>query len=145
MPAVCRALAPAASRRLIAPLAALALGACAGLEQSAMRHVLDSWQSAPIEQAKEQWGPPQAVQSVPGGTAYLWTAEVPPAHPPGGGPRDARGPTSPEPVLRPGLCQRRLIAGPSGLVIGGDWSGNACCFATTIGRCAGLARKSAGA
>ncbi|WP_043367119.1 hypothetical protein [Cupriavidus sp. WS] len=154
MPAVRRALAPPLPRHpaarsgaalaALAAFAALALGACASLEQSAMQRMLDSWQSAPIEQAKEQWGPPQSVQAVPGGTAYLWTEEVPPPHPPGSGPRDARVPASPEPVPRPGQCQRRLIAGPNGLVIGGDWSGNACCLTAAIGRCAELARKSAG-
>ncbi|MGO4333098.1 hypothetical protein AB4Z48_32210 [Cupriavidus sp. 2TAF22] len=146
MPADCRAVAPspASSRFLTTLLVALALGACAGIEQSAMQRVLDSWQSAPIEQAKAQWGPPQSVQSVPGGTAYLWTEEVPPARAPGSGPRDARAPTSPEPVLVPGQCQRRLIAGPTGLVISGDWSGNACCITTVLGRCSGLARKATG-
>ncbi|WP_458764533.1 hypothetical protein [Cupriavidus basilensis] len=129
-------------RLWLTPLAAIALGGCASVEQSAMQRILDSWQAAPIEQAKAQWGPPQSVQAVPGGTAYLWTEEVPPARAPGGGPRDARAPTSPEPLLAPGLCHRRLIAGPNGLVIGGDWSGNACCVTTALGRCGGLVRAS---
>ncbi len=135
---------PFAPRLLLLPLAAISLSACAGIEQSAMQRVLDSWQSAPIEQAKAQWGPPQSVQAVPGGTAYLWVEDVPPAHAPGSGPRDARAPTSPEPPLLPGQCQRRLIAGPTGQIIGGDWSGNACCVTTTIGRCGALVRSSAG-
>jgi hypothetical protein len=142
MPAVRRLC--ASPRLLLTPFAAIALGGCAGVEQSGMQRVLASWQSAPIEQAKAQWGPPQAVQAVPGGTAYLWTEEVPRARAPGSGPHDARAPTSPDPALTPGQCQRRLIAGPNGLVIGGDWSGDACCLATMVGRCRALVRNSTG-
>ncbi|KJK26301.1 hypothetical protein UB46_00160 [Burkholderiaceae bacterium 16] len=134
----------ASPRFLLTPLAAIALGGCASVEESAMQRVLASWKSAPIEEAKAQWGPPQAVQAVPGGTAYLWTEEVPPARAPGSGPRDVRAPTSPEPLQTPGQCQRRLIAGTNGMVIGGDWSGNACCLTTMVGRCGALVRNSTG-
>jgi len=118
--------------------AALALtAACANLEASSMQRIFDSWKGAPVEQAKAQWGPPKAVQAVPGGTAYVWTDETPAARPPGSGPRDA----GLEPPARVAQCQRKLIAGPDGNVSRGEWSGNACCVQSLIGSCAGLARK----
>ncbi|AGW93230.1 hypothetical protein [Cupriavidus sp. DF5525] len=124
--------------RLRACLAAMwamaATGACAGLEASAMQNVFDSWKNVSIDEAKRQWGPPQAVQAMPSGTAYVWNDTIPAARPPGTGPRDAGMERTP----MPGHCQRKLVAGPDGIVIGGEWRGNACCVTTLVGRCAGL-------
>lgn len=121
--------------------AVILAAACANIEASTMQRIFDSWKGAPVEQAKAQWGPPQSVQTVPGGTAYVWTDEIPAARPPGYGPRDA-GLEPPSTMAR---CQRKLVAGPDGNVSRGEWSGNACCAQTLIGQCAGLARKSPGA
>ncbi|WP_354687908.1 hypothetical protein [Cupriavidus necator] len=109
-------------------------GACAGLEGSAMQEVFNSWKSIPIDEAKRQWGPPQAMQSMPSGTAYVWSDTVPAARAPGSGPRDA----GMERTAMPGHCQRKLVAGPDGIVIGGEWQGNACCVTTLVGHCAAL-------
>ncbi|MGO4307525.1 MULTISPECIES: hypothetical protein [unclassified Cupriavidus] len=132
------------SRRHSAPCVAMIsicamslTAACANIEASTMQRIFDSWRGAPVDQAKAQWGPPQSVQAVAGGTAYVWTDEVPTAHPPGSGPRDARL----EPPPTAAYCQRKLMAGPDGNVIGGEWSGSACCVQTLIGQCAGLTRK----
>ncbi|AZG15783.1 hypothetical protein [Cupriavidus pauculus] len=114
--------------------------ACASIESNAMQGIVDSWKGAPVEQAKAQWGPPQAVQTVPGGTAYVWTEEMPVARPPGSGPRDA----GLEPPARVAQCQRKLVAGADGNVSRGEWSGTACCVQRVIGQCATLARKPAG-
>ncbi len=106
-----------------------------------MQRIFDSWQGVPVEQAKAQWGPPKSVQVVSGGTAYVWTDDIPAAHPPGSGPRDA----ALEPPSALAHCQRKLVAGPDGNVSRGEWSGNACCVQTLVGQCAGLARKAQGA
>ena len=74
---------------LLASGAIALISACASIESSAMQRIFDSWKGAPVEQVKAQWGPPQSVQTVPGGTAYVWIDEIPTAHPPGYGPRDA--------------------------------------------------------
>ncbi|TXI87571.1 MULTISPECIES: hypothetical protein [unclassified Cupriavidus] len=120
--------------------ALLVLVACTSIEGDAMQRVFDSWKSAPIEEAKLQWGPPLSVQSVPGGTAYVWIDEVPAPHPPGSGPRDA----GLERPATPGRCQRKLVAGPDGKVTGGEWSGTACCVQTWVGRCAALLNRTRG-
>src|SRR5881396_2652615 len=69
--------------------AAAVTSACAGLGDSAMQDVFDSWKNVPVDEAKRQWGPPQGVQALPAGTAYVWNDSVPAARPPGSGPRDA--------------------------------------------------------
>lgn len=125
------------SRALAAPCALLLLAACGSFEGNAMQRVFDSWKSVPIEEAKAQWGPPQSVQSVPGGTAYVWVDEVPAAQPPGSGPRE--GAVDPTPSTA--RCQRKLVAGPDGKVTGGEWSGTACCTQTLMGRCAALLNR----
>lgn len=122
---------------LLASGAIALITACASIESSAMQRIFDSWKGAPVEQVKAQWGPPQSVQTVPGGTAYVWIDEIPTAHPPGYGPRDA----GLEPPATVAHCQRKLIAGPDGNVSRGEWTGNACCAQRLIGSCAGLARK----
>ncbi|CAN7634050.1 hypothetical protein D9M68_82720 [compost metagenome] len=114
--------------------AAAITGACAGLEASAMQDVFDSWKNVPIDEAKRQWGPPQAVQALPSGTAYVWNDSVAPARAPGSGPRDAGMERTPV----PGQCQRKLVTGQDGIVIGGEWRGDACCITTLIGHCASL-------
>lgn len=123
---------------VLASFSALAvIAACTSIEGGAMQRVFDSWKSAPIDEAKAQWGPPLSVQSVPGGTAYVWIDEVPAAHPPGSGPRDA-GLDPPPTTAR---CQRKLVAGPDGKVTSGEWSGTACCVQTLVGRCAALLNR----
>lgn len=123
-----------------APVAAAAFamtlaGACASIESSTMQSLLDSWKGIPIDEAKAQWGPPQTVQAVPGGTAYIWQDIVPqPAKPRGTETSDA-GVEAPRP---PGRCERRLVAGPDDAVMWGDWRGDACCVTTLSGYCAGL-------
>ncbi|MBV8159174.1 MAG: hypothetical protein JO278_16055 [Dyella sp.] len=112
--------------------------ACANLQAGTMQRIFDSWKGVPVEQAKAQWGPPRSVQTVPDGTAYVWTDEIPAAHPPGSGPRDAQL----EPPSTVAYCQRKLVVGPDGNVSRGEWSGSACCVQTLVGECAGLARKS---
>ncbi len=134
---------PAARRLSRTAISALAVGivllasACVGLEASAMQTLLDSWKAAPIEQAKAQWGPSQSVQAAPGGTAYVWVDEVPTARAPGTGPRDVR-PTDYEAPPASAFCRRKLVAGPDGIIIGGEWSGDGCCVTTVFGRCAAL-------
>ncbi|RAS09569.1 hypothetical protein [Cupriavidus alkaliphilus] len=115
---------------LVATLAA----ACAGIGTGAMQDVIDSWKNISVEEAKRQWGPPQAVQALPAGTAYVWTDSVPAARPPGSGPRDAGMERTPV----PGQCQRKLVADPNGIVTGGEWRGDACCITALAGRCAAL-------
>ena len=122
---------------LVAMCALPLLAACGSFEGNAMQRVFDSWKSAPIEEAKAQWGPPRSVQSVPGGTAYVWIDEIPAAHAPGNGTRDAGLELPPA----TGQCQRKLVAGPDGKVTGGDWSGTACCIQTLMGRCAALLNR----
>lgn len=140
---------PVARRRSPTGISALAAStlslasACAGMEASAMQTLLDSWKAAPIDQAKAQWGPPQSVQALPGGTVYVWVDEVPTAHPPGTGPRDARA-TDYEPPPAFARCQRKLVAGPDGKIIGGEWSGEGCCITTAFGRCARLLNPAPG-
>ncbi|MEN7530278.1 MULTISPECIES: hypothetical protein [unclassified Cupriavidus] len=136
MPALSR---HTACRLLLAPAAIALAAACANIEGGTMSRIFDSWKGAPIDQAKAQWGPPKSVQNVSGGTAYIWNDEVPLAHAPGYGPRDA----GLEPPQRFGQCQRKLIAGPDGHVSRGEWSGDACCTQSLIGQCARLARKPA--
>lgn len=130
--------------RLRACLAAMwataVTGACAGVGASAMQDVVDSWKNVSIEEAKRQWGPPQAVQAMPAGTAYVWDETIPAARAPGSGPRDAGMERTPV----PGHCQRKLVAGPDGIVIGGEWRGDACCITTLVGHCAGLKYRAAG-
>ncbi|MGT2494706.1 hypothetical protein ACU4GD_40530 [Cupriavidus basilensis] len=92
----------ASPRFLLTPLAAIAPGRLR--ERRRIRHAA---RAGVLEVGADRAGqgpvgPPQAVQAVPGGTAYLWTEEVPPARAPGSGPRDARAPTSPEPLQTPG-------------------------------------------
>lgn len=138
-------LAQRASRAAIlrtAPAAAAALamilaGACASIESDTMRNLLDSWKGVPIDEAKAQWGPPQTVQAVPGGTAYVWQDIVqPPAKPQATEARDA-GVDTP----RPGRCERWLVAGPDDSVMWGDWRGDACCVTTLVGNCAALKHR----
>lgn len=138
-------LAQRASRAAIlrtAPAAAAALamilaGACASIESDTMRNLLDSWKGVPIDEAKAQWGPPQTVQAVPGGTAYVWQDIVqPPAKPQPTEARDA-GVDTP----RPGRCERWLVAGPDDSVMWGDWRGDACCVTTLVGNCAALKHR----
>ena len=131
---VCRAVLPVTSAIVLA-------AACANIEASTMQRIFDSWKGAPVEQAKAQWGPPQVVQSVPDGTAYVWTDEIPTARAPGSGPRDA----GLEPPARVAQCQRKLVAGADGNVSRGEWSGSACCVQGLVGPCAGLTRKVPGA
>lgn len=132
----------AACRATLLAIGAIILtAACTSIEASSMQRIFDSWKGAPVEQAKAQWGPPQLVQAVPGGTAYVWTDEIPIAHPPGSGPRDA----GLEPVPTLARCQRKLVVGPDGNISGGEWSGDACCVQRLVGQCAGLARKLPGA
>ena len=127
-----------ACRAVLLVAGAIALTtACANIEGGSMQRIFDSWKGAPVEQAKAQWGPPQSVQAVPGGTAYVWTDEIPMARPPGSGPRDA----GLEPPARVAQCQRKLVAGADGNISRGEWSGNACCTQSLLGQCAGLARK----
>jgi hypothetical protein len=102
-----------------------------------MQTVVDSWKSASIEQATAQWGPPTVTQAVPNGTAYVWTHEILLVQAPGSGPRDARAPTDP-PIPSTARCERRLIAGPNGTIIGGDWSGTGCCRGPSPRTCAQL-------
>ncbi|GJG95017.1 hypothetical protein [Cupriavidus pauculus] len=132
---------PATYRATLLATCAIALtAACANIEASTMQRIFDSWKGAPVESAKAQWGPPQSVQAVPGGTAYVWTDEIPVARAPGSGPRDA----GLEQPARVAQCQRKLVAGPDGNVSRGEWSGSACCVQSLIGQCAGLARKATG-
>lgn len=131
-----------ACRALMLATGAIALAAaCANIEAGTMQRIFDTWKGVPVEQAKAQWGPPQSVQAVPGGTAYVWTDEAPVARAPGSGPRDA----GLEPPARLAQCQRKLVAGPDGNVSRGEWSGSACCTQSLLGSCARLARRSAGA
>lgn len=120
--------------RLAILWAAALTGACAGVGTSAMQDIVDSWKNVPVDEAKRQWGPPQTVQALPNGTAYVWTDSVPAARAPGSGPRDAGMERTPV----PGQCQRKLVAGPDGIVTDGEWRGDACCITTLVGRCAGL-------
>ncbi len=79
-PLVRRACRAAIFRFAPAAAAAFAMalpGACASIESSTMQDVLDSWKGVPIDDAKTQWGPPQTVQAVPGGTAYVWQDTLP--------------------------------------------------------------------
>ncbi|NOV27866.1 hypothetical protein E5S69_30755 [Cupriavidus necator] len=125
----------------VAVLAAAAMmAACAGSGTSAMQGIIDSWKNIPVEEAKRQWGPPQAVQALPAGTAYVWTDSVPAARPPGSGPRDAGMERTPV----PGHCQRKLVASPDGIVTGGEWRGDACCITALAGRCAALKYRGRG-
>ncbi|SOY75514.1 conserved exported hypothetical protein [Cupriavidus phytorum] len=117
-----------------ATLGATLAAACAGIGTGAMQEVIDSWKSVPVDEAKRQWGPPQAMQALPAGTAYVWTDSVPAARPPGSGPRDAGMERTPV----PGQCQRKLVADPNGIVTGGEWRGDACCITALAGRCAAL-------
>lgn len=133
------ALPPAAILPLFLCAAVLTLG-CAGAQNGAMQRIVDSWRNVPVEQVQAQWGPPQSVQTSPAGTAYIWIDEIPVAHPPGSGPRDARL----EPPVTTARCQRKLLAGADGKVSHGEWSGDACCVQTLVGLCAGLARKASG-
>uniref|UniRef100_Q46V61 Lipoprotein n=2 Tax=Cupriavidus TaxID=106589 RepID=Q46V61_CUPPJ len=141
VPLVRRARRAAIVRKAPAAAAAFAMaltGACASIESSTMRDLLDSWKGIPIDDAKAQWGPPQAVQAVPGGTAYVWQDIVPqPAKPPTTEAHDA-GVEAPRP---PGRCERRLVAGPDDAVMWGEWSGDACCVTTLVGYCAGLKHR----
>ena len=131
-----------ACRALMLATGAIALAAaCANIEAGTMQRIFDTWKGVPVEQAKAQWGPPQSVQAVPGGTAYVWTDEAPVARAPGSGPRDA----GLDPPARLAQCQRKLVAGPDGNVSRGEWSGSACCTQSLLGSCARLARRSAGA
>lgn len=119
---------------LLAALAVLSSG-CTILENRAMQCVVDSWVTTPIESVKASWGPPEKVQSVPEGTAYIWQAEnlAPPA------PHDIY------PVFdapRSTVCERRLITGTDGRVVAGTWNGEGCCFSTRLGRCAAWLRGS---
>jgi hypothetical protein len=128
-----------AARNGMIAFAAIALTtACANLEAGTMQRIFDSWKGVPVEQAEAQWGPPQSVQTVADGTAFVWTDEIPTARPPGSGPRDAQ--LEPPPTVA--YCQRKLVVGPDGNVSRGEWSGSACCVQTLVGECAGLARKS---
>ncbi|QEZ44654.1 hypothetical protein [Cupriavidus oxalaticus] len=115
-------------------------GACAILGGNAMQDIFDSWKNVSVDEAKRQWGPPHAVQAMPSGTAYVWNETIPAARAPGSGPRDAGMERTPT----PGHCQRKLIAGPDGIVIGGEWSGDACCISTLIGHCAALKYRGRG-
>lgn len=126
---------PSTATRAVAVL--LALGAAACAQSAGMQTVVDSWRSAPIEEAKAQWGPPATTEAVPNGTAYVWTHEVLLAQAPGSGPREARAPTDPAPPTT-SQCQRRLIAGPDGTIVGGDWRGSGCCLSASFGSCARL-------
>ncbi len=127
----------------IAPAAAAALAmaltsACASMESSTMQELLDSWKGIPIDEAKAQWGPPQSVQAVPGGTAYVWQDIVQPsAKSQGTEGRDA----GVETARLPGRCERRLVAGPDDAVMWGDWRGDACCVTTLVGNCAALKHR----
>ncbi|MDQ0140640.1 hypothetical protein [Cupriavidus necator] len=125
----------------VAVLAAAAMmAACVASGTSAMQGIIDSWKNIPVEEAKRQWGPPQAVQALPAGTAYVWTDSVPAARPPGSGPRDAGMERTPV----PGHCQRKLVANPDGIVTGGEWRGDACCITALAGRCAALKYRGRG-
>lgn len=134
---------PRAAIRRTAPAAAavfamILAGACASIESDTMRSLLDSWKGVPIDEAKAQWGPPQTVQAVPGGTAYVWQDIVqPPAKPQTAEARDAGVDT---PRL-PGRCERWLVAGPDDAVMWGDWRGDACCVTTLSGNCAALKHR----
>ncbi|MCO4890898.1 hypothetical protein MKD50_16065 [Cupriavidus sp. WGtm5] len=121
-------------------LAATLTAACAGIGTGAMQDVIDSWKSIPVDEAKRQWGPPQAVQALPAGTAYVWTDFVPAARPPGSGPRDAGMERTPV----PGQCQRKLVTDSNGIVTGGEWRGDACCITALAGRCAALKYRARG-
>ncbi|RDK09182.1 hypothetical protein [Cupriavidus lacunae] len=142
MPANPARLVHAASKRarLAILWAAVLAGACAGIGTSAMQDIVDSWKNVPVDEAKRQWGPPEGVQALPNGTAYVWTDTVPAARPPGSGPRDAGVERTPV----PGQCQRKLVAGPDGIVTGGEWRGDACCVTTLVGRCARLRYRARG-
>ncbi|WP_427307117.1 hypothetical protein [Cupriavidus sp. H39] len=120
--------------------AAAITAACAGIGTSAMQDIIDSWKNVPVDEAKRQWGPPQAVQALAAGTAYVWTDSVPAARPPGSGPRDAGMERTPA----PGQCQRKLVAGPDGIVTGGEWRGDACCITALAGHCAALKYRARG-
>ncbi|NSX17723.1 hypothetical protein HTY52_26865 [Cupriavidus taiwanensis] len=120
--------------RAAALCAAAVAAACAGLSSNAMQDIIDSWKRVPVDEAKRQWGPPQAVQALPAGTAYIWTDTVPAARPPGSGPRDAGMERTPV----PGQCQRKLVADPAGIITGGEWRGDACCITALIGHCTSL-------
>ncbi|MGN5476537.1 hypothetical protein ACTMU2_04490 [Cupriavidus basilensis] len=113
-------------------------GACASIESSTMQDVLDSWKGVPIDDAKTQWGPPQTVQAVPGGTAYVWQDILPQPTKPQGTEAHHAGVEAPHP---PGRCERRLVAGPDDAVIWGEWRGDACCVTTLVGSCAGLKHR----
>lgn len=126
--------------RAAALCAAVLAAACAGIGTSAMQDIMDSWKRVPVEEAKRQWGPPQAVQALAAGTAYVWTDSVPAARPPGSGPRDAGMERTPA----PGQCQRKLVADPNGIVTGGEWRGDACCLTALAGRCAALKYRARG-
>ncbi|SOZ19756.1 conserved exported hypothetical protein [Cupriavidus taiwanensis] len=123
-----------------ATLGATLAAACAGIGTGAMQDVIDSWKNISVEEAKRQWGPPEAVQALPAGTAYVWTDSVPAARPPGSGPRDAGMERTPV----PGQCQRKLVANPNGIVTGGEWRGDACCITALAGRCAALKYRARG-
>ncbi|WP_346348606.1 hypothetical protein [Cupriavidus sp. WKF15] len=112
--------------------------ACASMENRTMQDLLDSWKGVPIDEAKAQWGPPQTVQAVPGGTAYVWQDIVPPpARPPGTEAHDAGADAS----RPPGRCERRLVAGPDDAVMWGEWRGDACCVTTLVGNCGALKHR----
>lgn len=128
-------------RARLAVLGAAAFAAaCAGIGTGAMQDIIDSWKSVPVDEAKRQWGLPQAVQALPAGTAYVWTDSVPAARPPGSGPRDAGMERTPV----PGQCQRKLVADAQGIVTGGEWRGDACCVTALAGRCAALKYRARG-
>lgn len=119
-----------------AAFAMIVTGACASIESDTMRSLLDSWKGVPIDEAKAQWGPPQNVQAVPGGTAYVWQDIVQP--PAKAQPTETRDAGVDSPRL-PGRCERWLVAGPDDAVIWGDWRGDACC--ATVGNCVALKHR----
>jgi len=119
---------------LVSAGAVVIMGACASIETHSMQCVVDSWMASPIEAVQAQWGPPEKVQSVPQGTAYVWHVDV--LRPPP--PRDLY--PAPDIATAPIRCERRLITGTDGRVVAGAWNGEGCCFTTLIGRCAAWLR-----
>lgn len=145
MPASCPRHVPDESRHLraarlcVAACGALALAsACADMESRTMESLLDSWNGVPIDEAKVQWGPPQAVQSVPGGTAYVWS-DASAATPAPDSEQRAAADAGLSPA--PGHCERILVAGPEGTVVRGEWRGDACCTTMLNHFCAGLRHR----
>ena len=95
-----------------------------------MSEAMDSWKGAPLSEVVTRWGPPTSSTPLQDRTIHTWTRAK----------RVATQRTTDRTVLY-GLgeqakgidvdmaqveCMRQLVVDPTGIVVGGDWSGNNC-------------------